>query len=291
MQLGGLLGDWREQLEMQWVEQITGVDVDGRRVIFTCRTNRGEVCTVVIAACAQNVLRLTLLPPHEHPADQLPVPMVLAEELEPTTVEVDEQADQVTLTFGRLSVVVTRQPWELRLCDTIGRVVVGEHRGDTNLRGWRRTRWLGYARDDTGRISRCYEAFALRPDERIFGLGEKFMPLDKRGRVIDSWNWNTWGSSNERAYKNIPFYLSTAGYGCFVHTTRRVMWDFGSGRESSVSLSFEVEGPSLDLFLIEGSEFASILERYTELTGRPRVPAMVVRLLDVVRLLPELAGG
>ncbi|MDQ3809239.1 MAG: alpha-xylosidase, partial [Chloroflexota bacterium] len=120
--------------------------------------------------------------------------------------------------------------------------------------------------------NRCYEAFALGPRERIFGLGEKFMPLDKRGRVIESWNWNTWGASNERAYKNVPLYLSTAGYGCFVHTSQRVTWDFGSGQESSVSLSFELEGPSLDLFLIHGPDFPTILERYTALTGRPIVP-------------------
>jgi alpha-D-xyloside xylohydrolase len=57
-----------------------------------------------------------------------------------------------------------------------------------------------------------------------------------------------------------------------VHTTRRVSWDFGSGQESSVSLSFEVEGPSLDVFLIHGPDFPTILERYTRLTGRPPVP-------------------
>jgi len=272
MQLGGLLGDWPEQAEMQFVDQVTNVAVQGPRVVFTCLTNHGEVCSVVLTACSSSVLRLTLVPPDAPPPVELPVPILVADQLEPVSVDVEEGSEHITVKFGALTAAIRRQPWELRVLDTRGRLVVGEHRTDTNLRGWRRTRWLGYARDLAGRINCCYEAFALGPHEHIFGLGEKFMPLDKRGRLIESWNWNTWGASNERAYKNVPLYLSTAGYGCFVHTTQRVTWDFGSGQESSVSLSFETEGPRLDLFLINGPEFPAILERYTALTGRAPVP-------------------
>jgi alpha-D-xyloside xylohydrolase len=272
MQLGGLLGAWPEHPERQFVDQVTDVAVDGRRVRFTCRTNRGETCTVVLTACSSGVLQLTLIAGDESPPAPLPVPILALEQLDPVSVDVQEDPERITVSFGALTAVVSRQPWELRLLDARGRLLVGEHRADTNLRGWPRTRWLGYARDAMGRVGRCYEAFALRPQERIFGLGEKFMPLDKRGRVIESWNWNTWGASDERAYKNVPLYLSTAGYGCFVHTTRRVAWDFGSGQESSISLSFEAEGSRLDVFLIHGPAFPAILERYTALTGRAPVP-------------------
>src|SRR6185295_9178920 len=76
MQLGGLLGDWPEQPEMQFVEQVTGVAVDGPRVIFTCRTSHGETCTVTLAACSPHVLRLTLVAADEALPEELPVPIL-----------------------------------------------------------------------------------------------------------------------------------------------------------------------------------------------------------------------
>jgi alpha-D-xyloside xylohydrolase len=271
MQLGGLLGEWPEHPEMQFVEVVTDVQVDGARVLLSCRTNQGEECTVVLSACSAEVLRLTLVPRGAPPPVALPVPIVVVDQLEQIAIDVRDESEQLRISFGALTAVVRKQPWELKL-DARGETVVAEHRADTNLRGWRRTTWLGYARAPDGSISRTYEAFALGPHERIFGLGEKFMPLDKRGRVIESWNWNTWGASNERAYKNVPLYLSTAGYGCFVHTTRCMVWDFGSGQQTSLSLSCETEDPQLDLFLIHGPAFPEILERYTALTGRAPVP-------------------
>ena len=272
MQLGGLLGDWPDDSDMQFVDRLTAAQLDAHRVRLTCLTNAGETCIVILTACGQDVVRLTLVPDGE-PLDPEPrVPILVTEQLERVEPTLEEDDARLRVSFGALEVVIDKQPWEFRLLDADGHVVVGEHRADTNLRGWRRTTWLGYARDTTGRVSRTFEAFALRPDEHIAGLGEKFMPLDKRGRRIDSWNWNTWGASNERAYKNVPLYLSSAGYSCFVNTTRRVMWDFGSGEASSVSVSIETEDPRLDIFLTYGPDFPKLLDRYTALTGRPPVP-------------------
>lgn len=275
MQLGGLLGEWPEHPDMQFVERATDVQVDGQRVLIACRTDRGEGCTVVLTVWGPRVLRLTLVPqgePPDPPPADLPAGILVKERPDPTPVTVTDEPERLAIAFGDLTAIVHKQPWELGVLDAAGQVVVSEHRADTNLRGRRRPKWLGYARGPDGRVSRTYQAFALGEREHIFGLGEKFMPLDKRGRVIDSWNWNPWGASDERAYKNVPLYLSTAGYGCFVHTTRRVVWDFGSGQESSISTSIETEDPRLDLFLIHGPEFPAILERYTDLTGRPPVP-------------------
>jgi alpha-D-xyloside xylohydrolase len=270
MQLGGLLGDWPDDGDMQFVQRLLEVRVDGRSARLTCLTNAGETCTVVLTACARDVLRLTLVPQGE--ALERSSLMLVTDELEAVALAVEEDPKGIRVGFGDLAAEIDKEPWELRVYNGEGRLVVGEHRADTNLRGWRRTTWLGYARDASGHVSRTYEAFALRQDEHIGGLGEKFMPLDKRGRRIESWNWNTWGASNERAYKNVPFYVSSAGYGCFLNTTHRIQWDFGSGQSSSISLDFQTEDPRLDIFLIYGPEFAAILDRYTALTGRPGVP-------------------
>ena len=121
-------------------------------------------------------------------------------------------------------------------------------------------------------MAATFEALALAPDEHIYGLGEKFMPFDRRGQRIESWNYNTWGATNERAYKNIPFFVSSRGYGVFLNTTFKTTWDIGSGATSSISTQIETQDDRLDLFFIYGPRISDILIRYTGLTGRPPVP-------------------
>lgn len=49
--------------------------------------------------------------------------------------------------------------------------------------------------------------------ECIYGLGERFTPFVKNGQSVDMWQGDG-GSCSELAYKNVPFYLSSKGYGC-----------------------------------------------------------------------------
>lgn len=59
------------------------------------------------------------------------------------------------------------------------------------------------------------EQLSMGIDEKIYGLGERFGNFVKNGQSIDTWNQDG-GTGSEQAYKNIPFYLSSNGYGVFV---------------------------------------------------------------------------
>ena len=73
-------------------------------------------------------------------------------------------------------------------------------------------------------------------------MGEKFTPLDKRGQRIISWTQDAFGSTSERSHKNIPFLISTRGYGLFLDTGARVTWELGT--VSAQSYSFTVDASS-----------------------------------------------
>ena len=108
MQLGGLLGDWPEHPEMQFVEQVTGYRVDGPRVLFACRTNLGEMCTVVLTACSEHVLQLTLVPqgePIDRGATDPPVPIVVTEQPAAVTMTVVEETEWISIRLGALTAV------------------------------------------------------------------------------------------------------------------------------------------------------------------------------------------
>ena len=120
-------------------------------------------------------------------------------------------------------------------------------------------------------------AFALRTGEHIYGLGEKFGPLDKRGQLIHSQVEDALGVNTGLAYKNAPFAWATVkgcgAWGVFVHTPGVVTHGVGYPDWSHRSYVVLVEDEALDVFLIAGDTPASIIEAFSRLTGRaPPVP-------------------
>ncbi len=80
--------------------------------------------------------------------------------------------------------------------------------------------------------------------EKIYGLGERFGPFVKNGQVrgrsnhlllnverdeqaVEMWN-ESGGTSSELAYKSIPFFLSSRGYGVFVASPGFVSFEIQS---------------------------------------------------------------
>lgn len=105
----------------------------------------------------------------------------------------------------------------------------------------------------------------------VYGLGERFGPVVKNGQSVDSWNEDG-GTSSEQAYKNVPFFLTDAGYGVFVDHPGRVSFEIGS--EAVSRIQFSVEASEVTYYVIHGPSPKEILARYTALTGRPpQVPA------------------
>lgn len=114
----------------------------------------------------------------------------------------------------------------------------------------------------------------LDVDEPVYGLGEKWGSLDKRGQLIRSYNHDALGVNAEVSYKNMPFAWSPNGWGAFVHTPAAVTHGAGFAPWSQRAYGILVEDSSADLFLFGGENGAAILESYTNLTGRAPVPPL-----------------
>ena len=113
------------------------------------------------------------------------------------------------------------------------------------------------------------EQLSLQPGEAVYGLGEHFTPLVRNGQALDSWNEDG-GTNSEYAYKNVPFYLTSQGYGVLVNHPGCVSFEVGSHNVERVQ--FSVEGHSLDYYLFGGPTMKAALEQYTALSGRPALP-------------------
>lgn len=109
----------------------------------------------------------------------------------------------------------------------------------------------------------------LSVGETIYGLGERFGPFVKNGQVVGIWNQDG-GTSSEQTYKNVPFYLSSKGYGMFVNHTEEV--EFEVGREKCSKIGVSVKGERLEYFIIGGGSMKAALANYVRLTGQPALP-------------------
>ena len=120
---------------------------------------------------------------------------------------------------------------------------------------------------------RWIASFALGSDEPVYGLGEKFSSLDRRGQLLHSRVEDALGVNNGLSYKNVPFCWSPEGWGVFVNTPASVSHGVGHPEWSHRSYIAVVPDEALDLFLLTAGSPGAILERYTALTGRaPEVP-------------------
>lgn len=108
--------------------------------------------------------------------------------------------------------------------------------------------------------------------ECFAGTGERFAKMDLSGRTVQLRNQDGQGVNNRRAYKNIPFYLSSEHYGLFLHTTSFAK--FSLADHSTRSAQVLVEEPVLDLFIIGGDTAERILYGYRQLTGFPTMPPL-----------------
>ncbi|KQX86359.1 alpha-xylosidase [Streptomyces clavifer] len=114
-----------------------------------------------------------------------------------------------------------------------------------------------------------FAQLALGVGETVHGLGERFTPYVKNGQTVDMWQADG-GTSSEQAYKNIPFYLSSRGYGVFVNHPGKVSFEVGS--EAVGQVQFSVEDQTLEYFVVAGPTPKDVLARYASLTGLPALP-------------------
>ncbi len=148
--------------------------------------------------------------------------------------------------------------------------------GDGKLLTSSGTRSMAHMEDVKNGKTYMTDELRLNVGDMVYGLGEHFTNFVKNGQSVDIWNEDG-GSGTWQAYKNIPFYITSSGYGVFINTPGRVSLEIESQRNFKVALS--VPGEELEYFIIYGGTPKGVIEKYTALTGRPpMVPAWTMGL-------------
>lgn len=150
--------------------------------------------------------------------------------------------------------------------------------------------------------------FDLPADEHFFGLGERLITVDHRGRTYESWVEEGGIGAGEQAppgpgnpspngpqmsHSPIPFFLSSRGYSLWMDTGFRTGTSLGGERPDAWRL-YATE-PAVHLSIFVHDEPKDSIAEFTRKTGRASLPAPWVfgprRRMDVNNLIngvPEM---
>ncbi len=182
-------------------------------------------------------------------------------------MEVEETEEEILVKSGDLSLRINKKSWSMSY-EREGKVLTASSGRDL---AYMRTQWTGFAYDmDPEGKAYMRQQLGIDVNEHVYGLGERFGALVRNGQSVDIWNEDG-GTSTDQSYKNIPFYLTDKGYGVFVNSSDKVSFEVGT--EQVTKVEFSVKGESLDYFVINGPTMKDVLRRYTDITGKPALPA------------------
>ena len=184
-------------------------------------------------------------------------------------VTVAEEGSRVVCACGSITVEIRRDPYALTVYNDEAEIW-HEHYDDYDSvgEGGDLIPPTGFAIDEDGTAS-VRLCSAIRPDESYYGLGERFGEFDKRGQHVIMCNYDTLGCRDEKSYKNIPFFVSSSGYGLFVNHPGLLEFDFGA--RSNASLTIRVPGNQAEWFLLPGRIIEAV-PLFVSMTGNPALP-------------------
>ena len=300
--------DYRNPLQL--VRSVEGYVVDDRGIELRCATTQferrhrdrygtlveigvpteaGETVSIRLDVVTAEIIRMRMKPGEG--MDENETPMLVANVTKARApFDVTDAGASISLTTDAITLVLDKQPWRLRIENRAGQELfdtipadVFQHppTGESHLDGASITdAWpwffrdlfpLGFMRNDEG-LAQSFITATVRHDEHFYGFGEKFSTLDKRGQAISLWHTNATGNTWPASYKNIPFFMSSKGYGLFVNSAYPIRYHMGDRNYTRYSIHLQDE--SFDAFFIFGPTLKEILPRYTFLTGAPALPPL-----------------
>ncbi|MBU3713691.1 MAG: hypothetical protein FGM46_01940 [Ferruginibacter sp.] len=114
--------------------------------------------------------------------------------------------------------------------------------------------------------------FSLQPGEKIFGLGERSLPMNRRGYKLPLYNnpWYGYSTDADALNFSVPFILSNKNYALLLDNPSKGYVDIGKTDPSE--MKYAVISGALSFYIIPGNDYNKILSHYSMLTGTQPLP-------------------
>ena len=114
--------------------------------------------------------------------------------------------------------------------------------------------------------------FSLKDDEKIFGTGERSLPLNRRGYKIPLNNnpWYGYTLNADALNYSVPFILSSKNYAIFFDNPSKGFLDIG--KTNPDEMRFSATSGQLSFYIIPGNNYQDIFNNYKLLVGTQPLP-------------------
>ena len=244
------------------IASVTAVEPQGVRLVGV--TQDGAALDVVLEIIAAGVAHLLV----QAEPDPRRVTLALPAARVPVPVTVEQAGERLRILSQDICLEVELDPFRVAFSGSQGTFLV-QDRDTSVVTDTLGVLPCGFTTMDGQRVA-FHDTFVCEPDEHFYGFGEKFTEFDKRGQRLEMWNYDAYGAHHEQAYKNVPFYVSSRGYGVFVDSVRRVNFDMAHSNHAAVQIV--APDSALDYYVIAGPDPHDIIRRYADLVSHPILP-------------------
>lgn len=184
--------------------------------------------------------------------------------IEPLAIAYEETGEALLFKTQSLILKLQKDPFAFQLYDLDENLIYQD---------------LDYRAYEKDHLGRNFHYSTIRYEEdHFYGFGEQNGSLDKAGRHMHMNPRDSIGINNRQGgptYKHIPFYIRVNenqkhALGLFYNNSYDCVFDMGNERSGywDSFCYYSSEGGDIDLFLLNGPDVKSVVDRYTYLTGR-----------------------
>lgn len=113
---------------------------------------------------------------------------------------------------------------------------------------------------------------SVEPEEIFYGGGERVLGMNRRGNRLEIYNQAHYGYTTHSELMNyaLPLFLSSKKYTVLFDNASHAWLDLDS--KNSNTISYEAKGGTINYYVVAAKDWYSLLEHYTQLTGRQPLP-------------------
>lgn len=237
------------------------------RQVFVPKSNVTNIAVQLIFT-DNHTVRLTASEGFTVPENK--TPMITDLKCEKISLSIEEKEKNLIISNGTITAHIQKEPWNLSLSNEKGKIYYRQFGRDDHSFMPYEVCPFGFLYDAASGEQYACDAVVLDSYEHFYGLGENFSSIDHKGRAFELWNTNALGVNTDRRYKNIPYYISSNGYGVFYNTSRKIRCDLG--KTLSKANSIMIEGSLIDMFIMQGDSIKELLPLYLKISGQPALP-------------------
>ncbi len=214
----------------------------------------GEYGSLTVRVVTDDIFKITVNPGGITSPDTSYV--VLHDSFPPVPFEVLEDDAKIRIISATTQLTIIKKSFRLKFEDRSGKSLL------TGLNG------NGIAWETGKKTVR----FNIAKNEHFYGTGMRGDAFEKSGQKFDTYNRAQYGYNEALSTMsvNVPFYMSSNGYGVYFDNTFPGVFDFG--KTSAKQFEYSAQNGKMVFYFIHGGNYIKTLERYTWLTGRQPVP-------------------